>query len=155
MPADVGSPFGSPEQPAAGALRDHDRTGNRHFAGSPSPHRGHDGAKITVALDDDLDDDPADETLRSGIGGTGHAIELGDRGRLPANIVQRYHATKGGRRRRPGASLTRTHPRRPVNDAWQGRSRPHMPMSANLLEAIVGVRKHRLQTYERQAALPQ
>jgi ABC-type tungstate transport system permease subunit len=38
------------------------------------------GAKIAVA-----------------IGGTGYAIDLGDRGRIPASIVQRYHAATGGR----------------------------------------------------------
>ena len=37
-------------------------------------------AKITVALDDDLDGGPADETARSGIGGTGYEIDLSDRG---------------------------------------------------------------------------
>jgi hypothetical protein len=54
-------------------------------------------AKIAVALDDDLDGGPADETVRSGIGGTGYAIDLGDHGRIPASIVQRYHAATGGR----------------------------------------------------------
>jgi hypothetical protein len=73
---------------------------------------------MTVALDDDLDGGLADETVRSGIDGTGYAIDPGDRGRIPASIAQRYHAATGGRRRRPGASLTRTHPRRPVNETW-------------------------------------
>ena len=35
---------------------------------------------------------PADETVRSRIGDTGYEIDPGDRGRIPASIVQRYHA---------------------------------------------------------------
>ncbi len=49
-------------------------------------------AKITVAPDDDRDSSPADETVRSGNGGTGYVIDLSDRGRIPAGIVQRYQA---------------------------------------------------------------
>jgi hypothetical protein len=33
-------------------------------------------AKITVALEEDLDGGPRDETVRSGIGGTDDAIDL-------------------------------------------------------------------------------
>jgi hypothetical protein len=72
-----------------------------HRAGSPITGReATTAAKMAVALDDDLDDDlggPADETVRSGIGGTGYAIDPGHRGRIPASIVQRYHAATGGR----------------------------------------------------------
>ena len=32
---------------------------------------------------------PADEMVRSGIGGTAYQIDLSDRGRIPASIVQR------------------------------------------------------------------
>ena len=32
--------------------------------------------KITVVLDDDLEGDPADETVRFGVGGTGYEIDL-------------------------------------------------------------------------------
>ena len=42
-------------------------------------------AKIAVVLDDDLDGGPADETARSGIGGTGYAIDLGDGGRAASS----------------------------------------------------------------------
>jgi hypothetical protein len=38
---------------------------------------------------------PADETARSGIGGTGYAIGLGDRGRILASIVQRCQSSHG------------------------------------------------------------
>jgi hypothetical protein len=71
-----------------------------HRAGSPITGReATTAAKIAVALDEDLDGGPADETARSGIGDTGDAIDLSDRGRIPASIVQRYHAATGGRRR--------------------------------------------------------
>jgi hypothetical protein len=42
-------------------------------------HRGHGATmatKITVALEDDLDGGPADETVRFGIGGTEYEIDL-------------------------------------------------------------------------------
>ena len=51
---------------------------------------------MAVTLDDDLGG-PADETVRSGIGGTGYAIDPGHRGRIPASIVQRYQAATEGR----------------------------------------------------------
>jgi len=68
-----------------------------HRAGSPITGReATAAAKMAVALDDDLVG-PADETVRSGIGGTGYAIDPGHRGRIPASIVQRYQAATGGR----------------------------------------------------------
>ena len=60
-------------------------------------------AKITVVLEDDLDGGPADETSRSRIGGTNYEIDLSDRGRIPASIVQQYQAATGGRCSRPDA----------------------------------------------------
>jgi hypothetical protein len=69
--------------------------------------------KVTVALEDDLDGGPADETVRFGLGGTAYEIDLSNknaaafRKRLPPFIG---HARKAGRgqRRRPGrASASR------------------------------------------------
>ena len=69
-----------------------------HRAGSPiTGMEATTAAKITVDLDDDLGGGPADETARSGIGGTGYKIDLSDRGRIPASFVQRYHAATGRR----------------------------------------------------------
>jgi nucleoid-associated protein Lsr2 len=63
--------------------------------------------KITVALEDDLDGGPADETVRSGLGGTAYKIDLSTKN---ANAFRRKlapfieHARKVGRgqRHRPG-----------------------------------------------------
>ena len=65
--------------------------------------------KITVALEDDLDGGPADETVRFGIGGAEYEIDLSKknaralRGRLAPFMD---HARKAGRgpRRRTGRS---------------------------------------------------
>jgi hypothetical protein len=74
-------------------------------------------AKIAVVLDDDLDGGPADETARSGIGGTGYAIDLGDGGRIPGSIVLRYHAAPG-RTVTPTWRITDPNPSpRPVDEA--------------------------------------
>jgi hypothetical protein len=54
-------------------------------------------AKIAGVLKEDLDGELADETLRLGIGGTAYAIDLSDRGRITASIVERYQAAHGGR----------------------------------------------------------
>jgi len=54
-------------------------------------------ATITVVLDDYLSGGPADERLRLGSGGTAYAIDLSDRSRIPASIVQQYQAATGGR----------------------------------------------------------
>jgi hypothetical protein len=40
-------------------------------------------AKMAIVLDDDFGGGPADETARSGIGGTGYAIGLGYRAESP------------------------------------------------------------------------
>jgi Lsr2 len=65
--------------------------------------------KITVALEDDIDGGPADETVRFAIGGVDYEIDLSKRNaaafrRQLAPFVD--HARKAGRgaRRRPGRS---------------------------------------------------
>jgi Lsr2 len=67
--------------------------------------------KITVALEDDLDGGPADETVRFGIGGTEYEIDLSKRNaatfrRRLAPFIE--HARKAGRgaRRRPGRTAS-------------------------------------------------
>ena len=65
--------------------------------------------KITVALEDDLDGGPADETVRFGIGGAEYEIDLSKKN---ARALRRHlapfmdHARKAGRgpRRRTGRS---------------------------------------------------
>jgi len=54
--------------------------------------------KITVALEDDIDGGPADETVRFGLGGTEYEIDLS----------KKKHARKAGRgpRRRPGRTAS-------------------------------------------------
>jgi nucleoid-associated protein Lsr2 len=67
--------------------------------------------KITVALEDDLDGGPADETVRFGLGGTGYEIDLSKknatafRAQLAPFIA---HARRVGRgpRRRPGRTIS-------------------------------------------------
>lgn len=63
--------------------------------------------KITVALEDDLDGGPAEQTVRFGIGGTEYEIDLSNKNattfrRQLAPFIE--HARKAGRgqRRRPG-----------------------------------------------------
>ena len=67
--------------------------------------------KMTVALEDDLDGGPADETVRFGLGGTGYGIDLSKKNatafrRKIAPFVE--HARKAGRgqRRRPGRTAS-------------------------------------------------
>ena len=63
--------------------------------------------KITVALEDDIDGGPADETVRFGLGGSEYEIDLSTKNaaafrRQLAPFIE--HARKAGRgqRRRPG-----------------------------------------------------
>ena len=63
--------------------------------------------KITVALEDDLDEGPADETVRFGLGGSEYEIDLNKKNAKTfrkqfAPYIE--HARKAGRgqRRRPG-----------------------------------------------------
>jgi len=67
--------------------------------------------KITVALEDDLDGGPADETVRFGLGGSEYDIDLSKKNatafrRQLAPFIE--HARKAGRgpRRRPGRSAS-------------------------------------------------
>ena len=71
--------------------------------------------KITVALEDDIDGGPADETVRFGLGGAEYEIDLSAKN---ANAFRRQlapfieHARRAGRgqRRRPGrATSSREH----------------------------------------------
>jgi hypothetical protein len=67
--------------------------------------------KITVALEDDLDGGPADETVRFGLGGAEYEIDLSKKN---ATAFRRQlapfvgHARKAGRgpRRRPGRTAS-------------------------------------------------
>ena len=67
--------------------------------------------KVTVALEDDLDGGPAEETVRFGIDGTGYEIDLNKKNarafrRQLAPFVE--HARKAGRaQRRPRTQSTR------------------------------------------------
>ena len=67
--------------------------------------------KITVALEDDLDGGPADETVRFGLGGAEYEIDLSKRNatefrRQLAPFIE--HARRAGRgaRRRPGRTAS-------------------------------------------------
>jgi Lsr2 len=65
--------------------------------------------KVTVALEDDLDGGPAEETVRSGLGGAGYEIDLGKKN---ANTFRQQltpftgHARKTGRGQRRRAGRT-------------------------------------------------
>ena len=67
--------------------------------------------KVTVALEDDLDGGPADETVRFGLGGAEYEIDLSKKNaaafrRQLAPFIE--HARKAGRgqRRRPGRTAS-------------------------------------------------
>jgi hypothetical protein len=67
--------------------------------------------KITVALEDDIDGGPADETVRFGLGGSEYEIDLSKKNaaafrRQLAPFIE--HARKAGRgqRRRPGRTVS-------------------------------------------------
>jgi hypothetical protein len=67
--------------------------------------------KITVALEDDIDGGPADETVRFGLGGTEYEIDLSKKNaaafrRQLAPFIE--HARRAGRgpRRRPGRTAS-------------------------------------------------
>jgi nucleoid-associated protein Lsr2 len=62
---------------------------------------------ITVALEDDLDGGPADETIRFGIGGTEYEIDLSKKNatafrRKLAPFIEHARKAGKGQRRRPG-----------------------------------------------------
>jgi hypothetical protein len=63
--------------------------------------------KITVALEDDLDGGPADETVRFGLGGTEYEIDLSTKNasafrRQLAPFIEHARRAGRGQRRRPG-----------------------------------------------------
>src|SRR5215831_14174095 len=63
--------------------------------------------KITVALEDDLDGGPADETVRFGLGGTKNATAFR---RQLAPFIEHARREGRGQRRRPGrATSSREH----------------------------------------------
>jgi hypothetical protein len=71
--------------------------------------------KITVALEDDLDGGPADETVRFGLGGSEYEIDLSTKNanefrRQLAPFIEHSRRTGRGQRRRPGrATSSREH----------------------------------------------
>jgi Lsr2 len=67
--------------------------------------------KITVALEDDLDGGPADETVRFGLGGTDYEIDLSKRNanafrRKIAPFIEPARRAGRGQRRRPGRTVS-------------------------------------------------
>ena len=67
--------------------------------------------KITVALEDDLDGGPADETVRFGIGGAHYQLDLRASNaaafrRQLAHFVDHARKTGRGQRRRPGRTAS-------------------------------------------------
>jgi hypothetical protein len=67
--------------------------------------------RITVALEDDLDGGPADETVRFGLGGTGYEIDLSTKNatafrRQLAPFIEHARKTGRGQRRRPGQTTS-------------------------------------------------
>jgi hypothetical protein len=67
--------------------------------------------KITVALEDDLDGGPADETVRFGIGGAEYEIDLSNKNATAfrwqlAPFIDHARKTGRGQRRRPGRSAS-------------------------------------------------
>jgi len=67
--------------------------------------------KITVALEDDMDGGPADETVRFGLGGTDYEIDLSTKNanafrRQLAPFIEHARRTGRGQRRRPGRTVS-------------------------------------------------
>ena len=67
--------------------------------------------KITVALEDDIDGGPADETVRFGLGGTDYEIDLSTKNanafrRQLAPFIEHARRTERGQRRRPGRTAS-------------------------------------------------
>jgi hypothetical protein len=67
--------------------------------------------KITVALEDDIDGGPADETVRFGLGGTEYEIDLSTKNanafrRQLAPFIDRARKAGRGQRRRPGRTAS-------------------------------------------------
>ena len=67
--------------------------------------------KITVALEDDIDGGPADETVRFGLGGAEYEIDLSTKNatafrRQFAPFIEHGRRTGRGQRRRPGRTVS-------------------------------------------------
>jgi hypothetical protein len=67
--------------------------------------------KITVALEDDLDGGPADETVRFGLGGADYEIDLSTKNanafrRQLAPFIEHARRVGQGQRRRPGRTAS-------------------------------------------------
>ena len=67
--------------------------------------------KITVALEDDIDRGPADETVRFGLGGAEYEIDLSTKNatafrRQFAPFIEHARRTSRGQRRRPGRTVS-------------------------------------------------
>jgi hypothetical protein len=67
--------------------------------------------KITVALEDDIDGGPADETVRFGLGGTDYEIDLSTKNanafrQQLAPFIEHARRTGRGQRRRPGRTAS-------------------------------------------------
>ena len=67
--------------------------------------------RITVALEDDLDGGPADETVRFGLGGTDYEIDLSRKNaaafrRKVAPFIEYARRAGRGQRRRPGRTAS-------------------------------------------------
>ncbi len=67
--------------------------------------------KITVALEDDIDGGPADETVRFGLGGTEYEIDLSKKNanafrRQLAPFIEHARRAARGQRRRPGRTAS-------------------------------------------------
>jgi len=67
--------------------------------------------KITVALEDDLDGGPADETVRFGLGSTEYEIDLSTKNANAfrqelAPFIEHARKTGRGQRRRPGRTVS-------------------------------------------------
>jgi hypothetical protein len=67
--------------------------------------------QVTVALEDDLDGGPADETVRFGLGGTEYEIDLSTKNaaafrRQLASFIEHARRTGRGQRRRPGRNVS-------------------------------------------------
>jgi hypothetical protein len=82
------------------------------LCGNSSPStEGRVAQKITVALEDDLDGGPADETVRFGLGGTEYEIDLSTKNatafrRQLAPFIEHARKTGRGQRRRPGRTAS-------------------------------------------------
>ena len=67
--------------------------------------------KVTVALEDDLDGGPADETVRFGLSGAEYEIDLSAKNatafrRQLGPFIEHARKTGGGQRRRPGRTAS-------------------------------------------------